>query len=588
MPPRERILVDCKDVEHSAARAWLATWLAIAALVVVACQPGPGERDQVAELGDELDNAVFRDRVVAVVRGVAAGEPNTPCALPPTAEQPLRVAVSLYDGGAVVGRGTATHDELCVSLKEAAGLALAASGYDSERVEQARFVVELVDLEYALVEHDGHGVELVGGLVPARVLDRDMVRRRIDEGTAYLLRVMDPELGGVHKYYHAPTDSFDDRLHTIYTASTLYTLLAVYARDRDERLRQPIERAAGFLLSMQRVAPGQPAHGAFHYSLDLRRHEREPRFVVGTTSKSIFTLIDLHAFSGDPAYLDAARLAADWLLTMQDEGGRVASELRLDADGAWSVAEQESLLYTGQVLSALSRLYEVTDDPRYRDAAAHTAGRLADRTEREGCYLGDDYRQPNPISSSWVVLSLFDFARAGDDPAIRKVVYDCADELLAQQIDDPADVYRHGRWQASLSSSGNGWLAEVLSELYLDCPRGDGDGCARFQGAVILLFRLLTQYTYSPANSFMTKNPAMAEGGLFWNPQERYVRTDSVCHAMNAYVFMVDRLGPGVLVELPEPPLVERLGLAARSGRVVDEVDRGAEEEDEFAAETVK
>ncbi|MFY0539428.1 hypothetical protein [Nannocystis pusilla] len=303
-------------------------------------------------------------------------------------------------------------------------------------------------------------------------------------------------------------------------------------------------------------------------------------------------MIDLHAFTGDPAYLDAARLAADWLLTMQGEGGRVASELRLDADGAWSVTEQESLLYTGQVLSALSRLYEVTDDPRYRDAAARTAGRLADRVEREGCYLGDDYRQPNPISSSWVVLSLFDFAHAGDDPAIRKLVYDCADELLTQQIDDPADVYRHGRWQASLSSSGNGWLAEVLSELYLDCPRGDGDGCARFQDAVVLLFRLLMQYTYSPANSFMTKNPAMAEGGLFWNPQERYVRTDSVCHAMNAYVFMVDRLPAGVLVELPEPPLAERLGLAARSGRVAEgydgEFDRGAEEEDELAAETVE
>lgn len=592
MPPRERILVDCKDVEYLAARAWLATWLAIAALLVVACQPGPGERDEIAELGDELDNAAFRDRVVAVVRGVAAGDPDVPCALPPTAAQPSRVAVSLYDGGVIVGRGAAADDELCISLKAAAGVALAASGLERDRVEQARFVVELVDLDYALVEHDGHGVELVGGLVPARVLDRDMVRRRLDEGTAYLLRVMDPELGGVHKYYHAPTDSFDDRLHTIYTASTLYTLLAVHARGGDERLRRPIERAAGFLLSMQRVAPGQPGHGAFHYSLDLRRHEREPRFVVGTTSKSIFTLIDLHAFTGDPAYLDAARLAADWLLTMQREGGRIASELRLDESAAWSVAEEESLLYTGQVLSALSRLYEVTDDPRYLDAAARTADRLVARVESEGCYLGDDYRRPNPISSSWVVLSLFDFARAGDDPAIRKTVYDCADELLAQQIDDPADVYRHGRWQASLSSSGNGWLAEVLSELYLDCRAGDIDGCARFQGAVVLLFRLLMQYTYSPANAFVAKDPAMAEGGLFWNPQERYVRTDSVCHAMNAYVFMVDRLADGVLVELPEPPLAERLGLAARSGRVGDGdgdgFDRGAEEEDPLAAETVE
>ncbi|WP_181234343.1 hypothetical protein [Enhygromyxa salina] len=52
----------------------------------------------------------------------------------------------------------------------------------------------------------------------------------------------------------------------------------------------------------------------------------------------------------------------------------------------------------------------------------------------------------------------------------------------------------------------------------------------------------------------MTKNPDMARGGLFWNRIERVVRTDSICHAMNAYVFMIDHLPRGTLLELPEPP----------------------------------
>ncbi|WAS99259.1 terpene cyclase [Nannocystis punicea] len=588
MPPRERIWVDSKDVGHPAARpGTIATSLAIAALLVGACQPDPGERDGAEDLGAELDNAGFRDRVVEFVRDVTTDDPGLSCTLPLSAAQPFTVAVSMYDRGAVVGRGLAAGTELCEALEEATRRALAASGPDGSRVTRARFVVELIDHDYALVEYEGKGVELVRGLVPVRALDRAMVRRRIDEGKAYLLRVMDPALGGVHKYYHAPTDSFDDRLHTIYTASTLYTLLAVHAHDRDESLREPIARAAGFLLSMQRVAPDQPGHGAFHYSLDLRRLEREPRFVVGTTSKSIFTLIELHALTGDRAYLDAARLAADWLLTMQGDDGRVSSELRLDSNHTWSVSGRESMLYTGQVLSALSRLYEATADARYLDAAARTAGRLTAKVEREGCYVGDDYRSPNPISSSWVILSLFDFARASEDPAIRQTVWGCADELLTRQIDDPDDVYRHGRWQASLSSSGNGWLAEVLSELYLDCPDSDPDDCAGFRGAVVRLFRLLMQYTYSPENSFVARNPDMARGGVFWSARDRYVRTDSVCHAMNAYVFMVDHLPDGVLVELPEPPLAERLGLEERSGRLAgdedEEVDDALEEDDEPA-----
>lgn len=552
----------------------MATWLAIVALLIVACRSGPSEPDEIAEQRTELDNAGFRDRVIAFVRELAAGGSNVPCSLPSTA-QSLHVAVSMYHEGKIVGRGTSTAEELCVALQEATERAVAAAGLARSRVAQARFVVELDGRNYALVEHEGKGVELVGGLVPTRRLDRAMLRRRIDEGKAYLLRVIDPELGGVHKYYHARTDTFENRLHTIYTASTIYTLLAIYAHDRDPRLREPIERAAGFLLSMQRVAPGQPGHGAFHYSLDLQRRQREPLFVVGTTSKSIFTLIEMHAFTGDRRYLDAARLAADWLLTMQDADGRVWSELRLDSSDTWSVTEQESMLYTGQVLSALSRLYEATADPRYLDAASRTAGRLIAKLERDGCWLGDDYRSANPISSSWVMLSLFDFARAGDDPTIRETVLECADQLLERQIDDPDDVYRHGRWQGSLSSSGNGWLAEVLSELYLDCStRGsDPDRCARVHGAVVRLFRLLMQYTYSPENSFVVENPDMARGGLFWNTRDRYVRTDSVCHALNAYVLMIDHLPDGVLIELPEPPLAERLA--------------DDEDEDEQAAEAI-
>jgi rhamnogalacturonyl hydrolase YesR len=535
------------NVEYRAVRikrsSAIASWLVIVALVLVACQP---------EQGVDLDNAAFRDRVVAFVRQMAVGDPNVVCMLPPTA-QPVNVAVSMYDEGEVVGYGTSASDDLCGALKAATEGAVA----DPSVVADARFVVEFTDQEYALVEHEGKGVELVRGLVPVRVLDKSMLRRRIDEGTAYLLRVMDPELGGVHKYYDAPTDSFEQRLHTIYTASTIYTLLAVYAHDQDERLREPIERAAGFLLSMQRVAPNLPGHGAFHYSLDLEQGQREPRFVVGTTSKSIFTLIELHALTGDHVYLDAARMAADWLMTMQDVDGRVSSELNLDSNGTWSVTAQESLLYTGQVLSALSRLHEATDDTQYLDAASLTAARLTAKVASEGCYLGDDYRSPNPISSSWVILSLFDFARASGDSTIRNTVFECADELITRQIVDPDDVYHHGRWQDSLSSSGSGWVAEVLSELYLDCPDGDADGCARYRSAIVLLFRQLMQSTYSPENSFVAKNPDMANGGLFWDTLSREVRTDSVCHAMNAYVFMLDHVPEGVLVELPEPRLGE-------------------------------
>lgn len=526
----------------------IAAW--IVALLVVACQPD----------SSEMDNDAFRNRVLAFVRAVAAGNPDVPCTWPLT-EPRSQVVVSMYHEGELLGLAASTSDELCTALQQATERVVAVTGSDRSRVATATFTVTLTDHDYALVEHQGEALELAGGTVPVRTLDKAMLRQRIDEGKGYLLRMMDPELGGVHKYYHAPTDTFEGRLHTVYTASTIYTLLALYQHDEDERLREPIERAAEFLLSMQSVVEGQRDHGAFAYSMDLADEQAQPRFVVGTTAKSIFTLIELHTLTGDPKYLDAARLAGNWLLTMQHDDGRVFAELVRRPTGLYKVVPFESMLYTGQVLSALSRLYLATGEHHFLNSATLTADYLYDKLGVEGCYLGDDYRQPNPISSSWVILSLFDYARASDNSMVREVALYCADELLTRQIDDPDDVYHHGRWRGSLSSSGNGWLAEVLSELYLDCPDQDPDGCVRYREAVVLLFRVLMQYTYSPENSFVAKNPDMARGGLFWNTLDRYVRTDSVCHAMNAYVMMIDHLPDDVLIELPEPPLFERLGL---------------------------
>jgi hypothetical protein len=140
-------------------------------------------------------------------------------------------------------------------------------------------------------------------------------------------------------------------------------------------------------------------------------------------------------------------------------------------------------------------------------------------------------------------------------------VFRCADDLLGRQIRNSKDVYRYGRWHESLSSSGAGWMAEVFSELYQYCVSQDMDGCKRFEDSIVKVLRLLMQYTYSPQNAFVAKNPEMAIGGVFWNVGERYVRTDAVCHAMNAYMAMVDRLAPGPLLEIPEPPLLTRLVL---------------------------
>ncbi|PIQ98651.1 MAG: hypothetical protein COV64_00105, partial [Candidatus Nealsonbacteria bacterium CG11_big_fil_rev_8_21_14_0_20_39_9] len=57
--------------------------------------------------------------------------------------------------------------------------------------------------------------------------------------------------------------------------------------------------------------------------------------------------------------------------------------------------------------------------------------------------------------------------------------------------------------------------------------------------AVIKAIDWLMQFTYSEENSIALPNPKLAIGGIFWDYNNKYVRTDSVCHALNSYVGII-------------------------------------------------
>lgn len=378
-------------------------------------------------------------------------------------------------------------------------------------------------------------------LAPNIINNKELVAQKIEEGKEYLLRMMDNKIYGVHKYYYPLDDHFEKRLHTIYTSSTLYTFLKIYDFNQDESLLKHVFNGSEFILFMQNKNTNSKHYGAFYYSYFLDTNEKEKKFVVGTTSKTIFTLLELHHRTGDPKYLESAKLGADWMVTMQNPDGSIKSYVKYD-NGKWVHSKKESYLYNGQVLSALSRIYRATGKQEYYDAAEKIAQRFSQKIEEDGCYLGDDYRPKNPISSSWVILSLFDFYKISKDKHCMNIVFNCSDELLERQINDESDLLNYGRWQGSSSTSGNGWLAEVMVEIYEFCHQENKNGCDKYKDAVIKAIAWLIPHTYSEENSALLKNPKMARGGIFWSQENKYIRTDSVCHGLNAYIGIIKGL----------------------------------------------
>lgn len=394
-----------------------------------------------------------------------------------------------------------------------------------------------------IVDLDGDGM--------VRTLDKELILEKIKQGRNFLFQMADEEKKGFHKYYYAETDDFEDRLHTVYSASIIYTFLYINDLEEDEEILENLEDWGDFLLSMQNQDEKGKAYGAFHYSYYLDNKEKEDRFVVGTAALSIFTLLRLYDITGDSRYLTAAESAGDWLLTMQKDNGSMKSYIRAE-NGSWFYGTKESLLYNGQVLSALSKLYQTTEEEKYYDSAEKIAQYFAQKYEKTQGFITGEYREENPISNSWVIMSLMDFYRANPDDYYKEIIFSLAEKVVGEQKNDSSDLLHYGSWWKVYSTSGVGWISEVMTETYRFCQEQDRENCQIYKDSALKAMRLLVQNTFSEENSSGLKNPARAIGGVFWNADKKYVRTDSVCHALNGYLRIMDYLEEGPLISLPE------------------------------------
>lgn len=450
------------------------------------------------------------------------------------------VSVTPYLHGEAIGTGNGKDPMLYQAVENAVQNLMSAPGHThlSEKdLRDARLMISFSrsgSKDYALIEYKGEANELINDVVAIRHLDKDLIYSKIKDAKEYLLRAMDKNTHGFHKLYTAASGTFDKRVITTYTSSGLYSLLKLNDLERDERIVELIPLIADFILSMQ-VHEGDNK-GAFHYSLSLETGEKDNRFVVGSVSKSIFTLLELYRWTEDKKYLDSAVLAADWLLTMRNPDGTVISQVKIQ-NGEPVFDKRYSTLYTGEVLSAFSRMYTATSDERYYKAAEILADNFLKRAENDAYFLKDDYRTPtDSVPTSWGVMSLLDFYKISGKDVYQKVLLKSLDEILKKQHTDPNDLLNYGRIGTGQYTSGIGWINEVTSEVYLLCRKENWKGCMIYEEPMLKMTRWLIQNTYAEENTYFLKEPEKAIGGLIRSYTKEEVRTDAVCHGVNGYI----------------------------------------------------
>lgn len=523
----------------------------------------------------DADNTAFRHEVIKFVRAVASHH------LSENTRAPLnnldskwanhyqstnwQVQITVYHDGRAVGHGQSIGKSLAHVLTAATAQSLDHIPHhrlSAAQLDHYRFAVVfdyLPHQQYAMIEYQQQGLELLGDRIVVRTVTREALQEQIQRSQAYLLRAMNQQWHGFFKFYHANTDQSETLLRTVYSSSSLYTLLQLDSWHPNAQLSGYFRPVAQFILSNQVISG--PQAGGFYYAFDPVTKQRQPRVVVGTTAKTIFTLLVLHRrYSDESTYLDAAKKAGDWLLTMVKPNGQVIAYAEY-AHGDWHYGLKQSLLYSGQVLSALSRLYAATNDKRYEQGAQKIADYLLLLVSRHGPLLGDEYRPANSISSSWVLMSLLDFTKIHPRQQQTKLIERIAQTILARQITNQEDAYNQGRYLDAMTASGNGWINEVMGNLYDFCQKNKLTNCSQYQHAMILSSRWLLQNAYTVENTYAVKNPQRAIGGFITNFSSPTVRTDAVCHGVNGLLALIMSDKAPQLLTLTERPFREILPL---------------------------
>lgn len=523
----------------------------------------------------QIDHQTFRQEVVRYVRSIAMEneDSSTKTALTQLEKEwnnhyqqtHWRIHIVSYHTGKVLGEGSASGVSLTETLQKATRASLSNTVITSKTdLNDYYFKVSFdyhPDHVYAMVNNDDNAYEVQGDRVIIRHVDRERIENQIKQSKAYLLRAINNDYSGIFKFYDAEHDTSEKLLRTTYSATTLNTLIRLNQHQKDIELQSYFEGMAQFLLDRQLTSG--PNAGGFDYGVDPDTHEETCRIVVGTTSKTIFTLLLLHNMTPDEEkYLQSAQSAGNWLLKMINDDGTVTPVAQCE-DDKWSYNNKQSILYSGQVVSALSRLYATTKDQRYLEGAKQVASQLIREVGLHGALVGDEYRPANSISSSWIMMALIDLATVDPTPVYIKTILQIGDVLLERQIKQPDDAFNHGRYLDAMTTSGNGWINEVMGEMVPFCELQKLGDCDQYRDAMRKTSRWLLQNTYNENNTYNITNPKQAIGGFINNFSSQRVRTDAVCHGLNGLLSMLDNEpdDKDVFIDLPERPLTELLPL---------------------------
>jgi hypothetical protein len=212
--------------------------------------------------------------------------------------------------------------------------------------------------------HDGARV-VVRGMVerPAEVTPERLLAA-VRHGADYLVRVMNPQ--GRYVYLYHPVEDRDDRSYGwVRHAGTTYALFEAYEELGTPEYLRKGELALQYLKAHLR--DDAPSQGKFFFDTNDEEQQK-----VGAAGLALLAFAKDAAVSGSRAEMETMRALARFILKAQYEDGHFRCNADLEAETGKKL-KREPAFYVGEAILGLMRLYALDPQPAYLDAARRGA-----------------------------------------------------------------------------------------------------------------------------------------------------------------------------------------------------------------------
>jgi hypothetical protein len=191
--------------------------------------------------------------------------------------------------------------------------------------------------------------------------------------------------GSFNAWFNPVTKSYS-YIYSEISGYAMTTLTYLYKETQDARYLENARKIGDWIMTVQGQNGTIPT--AFYLSeQSVQKPSEIHSFDVGMVLDG---LVCLYRESQDARYLDAAKKAADWLISIQRDDGSVpamidaASGEIKDNNGTWST---QAGPYHAKNVIGLLNIFDVTQDPRYRDSAMKLCEYALTRQKPDGQFL---------------------------------------------------------------------------------------------------------------------------------------------------------------------------------------------------------